>query len=162
MYPYPCGYLGSQKKPCRCLPGQIIRYQRRLSGPILDRIGLHVEVPAVDVEELTSENTIAESSRSIQKRVQAARDWQRKRFKNRRKIKSNAEMKTRDVKKYCSLDQECLNVLRQAVSTLNLSARAYYKTIKLARTIADLSGEERIRPNFLAEALQYRPREQGY
>lgn len=162
VYPCPCGYLGSKKKPCKCLPGQIIRYKRRLSGPILDRIDLHVDVPAVDVEKLTSENTVAESSASIRKRVQAARTVQLKRFKNRRKIKSNAEMRTKHVKKYCPLDQECLNILRQAVSTMNLSARAYYKTIKLARTIADLAQEEKIKPGFIAEALQYRPRDQSY
>jgi magnesium chelatase family protein len=160
--PCPCGYLGSKKKPCKCLPGHIIRYQRRLSGPILDRIDLHVEVPAVEVDKLTSETTVAESSESIQKRVQAARDRQRKRFKKRRKIKANAEMKTRDVKSYCRLDQECLTVLRQAVSSMNLSARAYYKTIKLARTIADLGGEAKITTNHLTEALQFRPREQNY
>lgn len=156
--PCPCGYLGDPRRACRCLPGQIIRYQRRISGPILDRIDLHVEMPAVPVEKLTGENTISESSKSVQKRVQAARNKQRQRFKEE-KIKSNSEMKTKQVKEYCPLDQDCLNLLRQAVSSMNLSARAYYKTIKTARTIADLAGEEKIRVTHLAEALQYRPKD---
>jgi magnesium chelatase family protein len=159
--PCPCGFLGDPKKPCRCLPGQIIRYQKRISGPILDRIDLHVEVPAVPVEKLTSETTISESSKSIQKRIQAARNKQRQRFRGT-KIKSNSEMKTKDVKKYCSLDQAGLNLLRQAVAAMNLSARAYYKTIKLARTITDLAEEEKIKVNHLAEALQYRPKETAF
>ena len=102
---------------------------------------------------------VAESSGSIQKRVQAARNRQRERFKNRRKIKANSEMQTKDVKSYCPLDKNCLHLLRQAVSSLSLSARAYFKTIKLARTIADLAGEERISPSHIAESLQYRPRD---
>ncbi|HUW21818.1 MAG TPA: YifB family Mg chelatase-like AAA ATPase [Candidatus Bathyarchaeia archaeon] len=159
--PCPCGYLGDLKRSCRCFPGQIIRYQRRISGPILDRIDLHVEVPAVPVEKLTSETTIAESSKSIQKRVQAARMKQRQRFKGTT-IRSNSEMKTKAIKQCCQLDKDCLNLLRQAVSSMNLSARAYFKTIKVARTIADLSGDEQIRITHLAEALQYRPKEQGY
>lgn len=157
--PCPCGYLGDEKKQCRCLPGQIIRYQKRLSGPLLDRIDLHVEVPAVKVEKLTGESVIGEESKSIRKRVQAARNLQRKRFKGT-KIKSNAEMQTRDIKKYCPLDNESLNLLRQAVSQMNLTARSYYRVIKLARTIADLAGEEKIVVSHLAEALQYRPKAQ--
>jgi len=158
--PCPCGYLGDEKKQCRCLPGQIIRYQKRLSGPLLDRIDLHVEVPAVKVEKLTGEEVIGEESRSIKKRVQIARDLQRKRFKGT-KIKSNAEMQTRDIKKYCSLDNDSLNLLRQAVSQMSLTARSYYRVIKLARTIADLAGEEKVITAHLAEALQYRPKEQA-
>jgi len=158
--PCPCGYLGDEKKQCRCLPGQIIRYQKRLSGPLLDRIDLHVEVPAVKVEKLTGEGVIGEESKSIKKRVQTARGLQRKRFKGT-KIKSNAEMQTRDIKKYCSLDNDSLNLLRQAVSQMSLTARSYYRVIKLARTIADLAGEEKVIIAHLAEALQYRPKEQA-
>lgn len=158
--PCPCGYLGDSKRSCQCMPGQIIRYQRRISGPLLDRIDLHVEVPAVPVEKLTNENRVAESSRSVRKRVQAAREKQRQRFKDK-KSRANSEMKTKEVKEYCSLDKDCLNLLRQAVSSMNLSARAYYKTIKVARTIADLGGEEKIKTSHLAEAIQYRPKEQG-
>jgi magnesium chelatase family protein len=156
--PCPCGFLGDAKRACKCLPGQIIRYQKRISGPILDRIDLHVQVPAVSVEKLTSQNLISESSRSVQARVQAARNKQRQRFKGK-KIKSNSEMRTKEVKEYCSLDKSCLNLLRQAVSSMNLSARAYFKTIKTSRTIADLKGDEKIRSNHIAEALQYRPRD---
>jgi len=159
--PCPCGYLGDEKKQCRCLPGQIIRYQKRLSGPLLDRIDLHVEVPAVKVEKLTGESVIAEESGSIRKRVQTARNLQRKRFKGT-KIKSNAEMQTRDIKKCCPLDNDSLNLLRQAVSQMSLTARSYYRVIKLARTIADLAGEEKIVVSYLAEALQYRPKEQAF
>lgn len=159
--PCPCGYLGSEKKQCRCFPGQIIRYQKRLSGPLLDRIDLHVEVPAVKVRKLTSENIISEESKSIRKRVQKARDLQRKKFKGT-KIKSNSEMQTRDIKKYCPLDNDGLNLLRQAVSQMNLTARSYYRVIKLARTIADLASEEKITLTHLAEALQYRPKEQAF
>lgn len=157
--PCPCGYLGDEKRQCRCSPSQIIRYQKRLSGPLLDRIDLHVEVPAVKVEKLTGESVIGEESKSIRKRVQVARNLQRKRFKGT-KIKSNAEMQTRDIKKYCPLDGDSLNLLRQAVSQMNLTARSYYRVIKLARTIADLVGEEKIVVSHLAEALQYRPKEQ--
>lgn len=157
--PCPCGYLGDEKKQCRCLPGQIIRYQKRLSGPILDRIDLHVEVPAVKVEKLTGEGIVAEQSQSIRKRVQAARDLQRKRF-SKTKLTCNAEMQTREVKEFCSLSSECLNLLRQAVVQMNLSARGYYRVIKVARTIADLVQEERISLTHIAEALQYRPKEQ--
>jgi magnesium chelatase family protein len=159
--PCPCGYLGDPKRACKCLPGQIIRYQKRISGPILDRIDLHVEVPAVPVDKLTSQNLVAESSKSIQKRVQAARNKQRQRFRDK-KIKSNSEMKTKEVKKCCPLDGDCLHLLRQAVSTMSLSARAYYKTIKVARTIADLADEEKIKVTHLAEALQYRPKSDNY
>lgn len=113
------------------------------------------------VDKLTSENIVAESSKSIRKRVQAARDKQRKRFKDG-KIKSNSEMKTKQVKQYCSLDENCLNLLRQAVLSMNLSARSYFKMIKVSRTIADLTGDEKIKSNHLAEALQYRPKEQSY
>ena len=125
----------------------------------MDRIDLHIEVPAVKVEKLTGESVIGEESGSIRKRVQIARNLQRKRFKGT-KIKSNAEMQNRDIKKFCPLDNDSLNLLRQAVSQMNLTARSYYRVIKLARTIADLAGEEKITVSHLAEALQYRPKAQ--
>ena len=157
--PCPCGFYGSSDKKCRCLPGQIERYRKRVSGPILDRIDLHIEVPAVKVEKLTDgvgEKT--KNSNEIKKEVQKARDFQTKRFKST-KITCNAEMGTRDVKEFCSLSKECLNLLRQAVTTFQLSARSYYRLIKVSRTIADLAGEKEISPAHLAEALQYRPKE---
>lgn len=153
--PCPCGYLGDAKRQCICLPGQIIRYQKQLSGPLLDRIDLHVEVPAVDVDKLTGD-THSETSKSIQIRVQRARDIQSQRFKGAR-IVCNAEMSTKQVKEFCPLDEACLNLLRQAVATLSLSARGFYRTIKVARTISDLSGESQIKVAHLAESLGYRP-----
>lgn len=157
--PCPCGFYGSPDKKCRCLPGQIERYRKRVSGPILDRIDLHVEVPAVKVEKLTAdglENT-AKSSKEIKKEVQAARNLQTKRFQST-KIICNAEMSTRDVKKYCPLTPECLNLLRQAVTQFQLSARSYFRLIKVSRTIADLAREKEISCSHVAEALQYRPK----
>ena len=154
--PCPCGFLGDEKKSCRCLPGQIIRYQKRLSGPILDRIDLHVEVPAVNVDKLTKEDS-NETSADIRRRVQAARNRQLKRFKNL-KITCNSEMPPKRIKEFCFLDNECLSLLRQAVSQLNLSARGFHRVVKISRTIADLAGEEKIKVAHLAEALQYRPR----
>jgi len=154
--PCPCGYLGDPKRECICTPSQIIRYQKRVSGPIWDRIDLHVEVPAVEVEKLTSDSSVgSESSAVIRKRVQAAREIQLRRFAETNLV-CNADMKNRDVKEFCSLSAECLNILRQAVSQLGLSARSYYKVIKAARTIADLAGGEAIAAPHLAEALQYR------
>jgi len=157
--PCPCGYFGDPKRPCKCTPGQISRYQKRISGPILDRIDLHIEVPSVETQKLVSQaKNKAETSKEIQKRVQKAREAQTKRFQGT-KLKSNAEMGTKDVKKYCPLSDECRTILRSAISSLNLSARAYFKVIKVARTIADLSSDKEIAVNHLAEALQYRLRE---
>ena len=157
--PCPCGFYGSPDKKCTCLPGQIERYRKRISGPILDRIDLHLEVPAVRVEKLTNiDKSKEKSSNEIKEEVQKARNIQTKRFK-RTKITCNAEMSTKDVKEFCSLSQECTNLLRQAVTTFQLSARSYYRLIKVARTIADLAGEEDINASHIAEALQYKPKE---
>ncbi len=156
--PCPCGYLGDLQHQCRCLPGQIIRYQKRVSGPMLDRIDIHLEVPAVKLEKLTSATPAdGESSKVIRKRVQKARDLQTKRFK-KTTISGNAEMNARRIKEFCELNDECLNILRLAVSQMQLSARSYHRVIKIARTIADLAQEEKINPGHVAEALQYRPR----
>lgn len=157
--PCPCGYYGSDIKPCRCLPGQISRYQKRISGPILDRIDIHLDIPAVKVEKLVAgDDRKSDSSALVQKRVQKARDVQLKRFRGT-KIKSNAEMSTKQVKQFCALTPECQNLLRQATVQMNLSARAYYKVIKVSRTVADLSGETEIASHCISEALQYRPKE---
>ncbi len=156
--PCPCGYYGDPKKPCKCLPGQIARYQKRISGPILDRIDIHIEVPSVDTQKLIGESKDkSESSEVIQKRVQLARERQLKRFAGT-KIKSNSEMGTREVKEYCPLSPECRTILRSAVVNLGLSARAYFKVVKVARTIADLAGKDNIDTVCVAEALQYRLR----
>lgn len=157
--PCPCGFLGDKTHACNCTASQILRYQKRVSGPMLDRIDIHLEVPAVEVEKLTSDDkTIKrETSAQIRKRVQKARDIQLKRFKNT-KISSNAEMTNRDIKKFSELSQDCLALLKMAVTRMNLSARSYHRIIKLARTIADLEEEKNIKPTHIAEALQYRPK----
>ena len=156
--PCPCGYYGDKKRVCKCLPGQVSRYQKRVSGPILDRIDIHVSVPTVDTQKLIGKvKSDSEKSAEVQKKVQIAREIQTKRFKGEKGINSNSEMRTKDVKKYAPLTDDCKTMLRSAVSTMNLSARSYFKVIKVARTIADLSGEAKIKTNHLAEALQYRP-----
>lgn len=156
--PCPCGNFGSVTKRCTCLPGTISRYSKRISGPIIDRIDLHVHVPAVAVEKLTTSAAKAESSKSIQKRVQAARTRQLTRFRALR-IKSNAEMSTKIVKELCILEARSQSFLQQAIYRMNLSARSYYRVIKVARTIADLEGSPEIAMPHLAEALQYRPKD---
>jgi len=155
--PCPCGYLGSDYKECICTPTQIIKYQKRISGPLLDRIDLYVEVPRVKIEKLSSEK-VAEPSSAVRKRVMRARGHQAKRFAGT-KIKSNAEMKAVDIKKYCQIDEKTRNMLNLAVERLGLSARAYHRILRLARTIADLSESRYILTDHVAEALQYRPQE---
>lgn len=164
--PCPCGYLGDKSNKCKCAYSQILRYQKRVSGPLLDRIDIHLEIQPVRTDKLTDPKpTKAITSKEIRRKVQASRDMQIKRFKGlpvhrREKITSNSEMSTRDVKEFCELSKECLEILRLAVVRMNLSARSYYKTIKLARTIADLELEKNIKPVHIAEALQYRPRQE--
>lgn len=166
--PCPCGYYGDAKRACKCLPGAISRYEKRVSGPILDRIDIHVEVPSVETQKLVGKQKgkkKVKDSKTIQKGVQAAREIQTKRFKEQsasRRIKANSEMSTKEVKKYCVLSPECITMLRSAVASMNITARSYFKVIKVARTIADLAGERKISTNHLAEALQYRPKESEY
>jgi len=154
MNPCPCGNATDPEKLCSCSPASIIKYQRKISGPILDRIDLHVEVPRLKFEKL-SENRLAEKSKSIRKRVEKARNIQKNRFLGL-KIITNSEMESEQIRKFCSLDQTCVELMRSAVTSLHLSARSYYRIIKVARTIADLSQSENIKPEYIAEAIQYR------
>jgi len=155
--PCPCGFLGHPKRPCKCAPGMILRYKKRLSGPLLDRIDLHIDVPPVEVEELSDEYE-SESSRDVRKRVQTARTIQEKRLEDTGFL-FNSEMRSSDIKKYCTLINDAKEMLKQAVDRLSLSARSYFKTIKVAQTIADLEGSEEIKSSHIAEALQYRAKE---
>jgi magnesium chelatase family protein len=161
--PCPCGFLGSAKKPCTCLSGQVVSYRKKISGPLLDRIDIHLTVPEVKVEKLTStnqENYLRESSLQTKKRVQTARLKQIERFKKLRlPIFSNSEMTNKQVRHFCSLSSEGINLLKQAMIKMNFSARVYFRLIKIARTIADLAQDQKILPHHLAEAIQYRPRE---
>lgn len=140
---------------------QIQRYQKRISGPLLDRIDIHIDVPVVKVEKLTAdEETLkTESSKTIQNRVQKARDKQTERYK-KTKILCNSDLTNKTIKEYCMLSEECRELLRQAVTKLHLSGRSYHRVIKLGRTIADLEDSKEIKINHIAEALQYRPRTQ--
>jgi len=153
MNPCPCGYANHPTKQCVCSSAQIRRYQRKISGPLLDRIDLHVEVPQLKYEKLASEK-VAEESKLIRKRVERTRKIQRKRFS-----KTNSEMTIPEIKQYCKTDEAGKSLLRKAVDKMNLSARGYHRILKLARTIADLAEEKNILKNHLAEALQYRQKE---
>lgn len=154
--PCPCGFLGDVKKACVCAPSAVSRYQKRISGPILDRIDLHLEVPQVEVEKLTGDTTQNETSAKIRLRVENASLLQKRRFANL-KVDLNSQMGPGLVKKFCTLDEKSLSLLKAAVTELGLSARGFYKVIKIARTIADLGQNEAIKLEHVAEALQYRP-----
>jgi magnesium chelatase family protein len=154
--PCPCGYASDPDKECTCSPSQIIKYERRISGPLLDRIDMHIEVAKVEIDKLTSE-TQGESSDNIRKRVQKARDKQGERFRNLN-IFTNSEMSSNQVEEFCKTDNESLNLLKNAIKQFHLSARSYFRILKLAQTIADLTEEEQIKSNHIAEALQYRPK----
>jgi magnesium chelatase family protein len=154
MNPCPCGYLGDPKHECRCAPAQIQRYRARISGPLLDRIDLHIEAPALSIAELR--NTAAgESSAAIRTRVELARARQRARFAGS-PITANARMSAPQLKKFCAVDSSLGDLLQQAMEQLSLSARAYDRILKVARTIADLAGAARIESPHLLEAIQYR------
>ena len=156
MNPCPCGYNLSNLKPCTCSSTVVTKYQKRISGPLLDRIDIHVEVPEVDYEKLSSDRT-GETSALIRDRVQAARERQKIRFEGT-DIVCNSDMRVAEVRKFCQLDEAGDNLVRQAMSQLNLSARGYHRVLKLGRTIADLTGSDNIQSVHLAEALQYRPK----
>ncbi|PLX47932.1 MAG: ATP-dependent protease [Desulfobulbaceae bacterium] len=155
MNPCPCGHLGDDLHGCTCNDLQIKRYRHKLSGPLLDRIDIHLEVPAVPFKEMTH-GPAGESSAAIRKRVIAARARQSARFKGRRRLYANSQMSSADLKKYCVVEPSGLTLLEQGMARLGLSARAYNRILKIGRTIADLAGQEQITAAHIAEALQYR------
>jgi len=156
MNPCPCGYFGDAERTCSCSPAAVTRYQKRISGPLLDRIDIHVEVPRVDFEKLTDDR-LGEPSAQVRARVEAAREVQRERFLGT-SMTCNADMGPAAVREFCRLDDAGRALARQAMRQLGLSARGYHRVLKLARTIADLAGSPSIQTSHLAEALQYRPR----
>jgi magnesium chelatase family protein len=159
MNPCPCGYLSDPRHQCTCTPGQIYRYRRRVSGPLLDRIDIHIEVPAVHYKELSTEYA-GEKSETIRHRVIAARDLQLGRFKGDR-VYCNGQMKTRHMKKYCRMKPDAQRLIETAMEKLGLSARAYSRILKLSRTIADLELSEDIQSHHISEAIQYRTLDRG-
>jgi magnesium chelatase family protein len=154
MHPCPCGYYTDPKKACRCHPNQIAKYMGKISGPLLDRIDIHIEIPAIKYKELT-ETKDAEPSAAIKERVEKVRRLQLERFKEDR-IFFNAQMNTKLIKKYCILNDEARELLKMAMTELGLSARAYDKILKVSRTIADLAESEGILAEHISETVQYR------
>jgi magnesium chelatase family protein len=155
MNPCPCGYFGDLKRECRCGPLQVQRYRQRVSGPLLDRIDLHIEVPAVEYRDVASERA-EETSAAVRERIIRARQLQQERFRNDPKVSCNARMATRHLKQHCKLSQDSQELVRMAMNELHLSARAYDRILKVSRTIADLDGKSEISPEHVSEAIQYR------
>jgi magnesium chelatase family protein len=155
MNPCPCGYFGDPLHSCSCSAISIERYRSRISGPLLDRIDIHLEVPAVAYDDLANEHG-DENSATIRARVEAARAVQRRRFQGQRGVHANAHMSAGDLRRHCRLTQPVESVLRQAVTRLGLSARAYHRILKIARTIADLAGSAELTTTHVSEAIQYR------
>ncbi|MEO7796595.1 MAG: ATP-binding protein, partial [Opitutaceae bacterium] len=154
MNPCPCGYLGDPKHECRCSPTQIQRYRSRISGPLLDRIDIHIEAPALSLTELRSDKT-GETSEAIRERVDSSRTRQQARFTGSNTT-CNARMTQAQIRRHCLIDASLGDLLQQAMEQLSLSARAYNRILKVARTIADLGGAEKIAAPHLLEAIQYR------
>ena len=155
MNPCPCGYYTDPSKECSCTVPQIQRYLSKISGPLLDRIDIHVEVPAVKFKELRSTEK-GESSENIRERVERIRKIQLERFKDFQNVYSNARMESKEIRKYCAIDDQGEELLKMAITKLGLSARAHDRILKVARTIADLENAEKILPQHLSEAIQYR------
>jgi magnesium chelatase family protein len=171
MNPCPCGYFGDPFKACTDAPSAVTKYQKRISGPLLDRIDIHVDVPRVEYQKLR-EDRLGEASGDIRQRVEAARQRQRQRFDGIEgpdadrgrpggkpgSVLTNADMRVAEIRQHCKLDGAGESLVRAAMGQMNLSARGYHRVLKLARTIADLAGSEGIQATHLAEALQYRPK----
>ena len=156
MNPCKCGYYGDTRRACRCSPPEVQRYRERISGPLLDRIDLHVEVAAIKYEHLADQTHTPENSEAIRARVVAARAVQQRRIG-----KPNARLTPRQIKTYCPLEATCAEMLKMASNELGLSARAHDRVLKVARTVADLDGVETIQPQHLGEAIQYRSLDRG-
>lgn len=156
LFPHacPCGYLGDTRKTCRCSLGQIHKYQSKISGPILDRIDIHIEVPALSFQTLTSQEP-SESSATIRERVCECRKIQKSRYRLR-SYKTNSQMNPKDIKEFATPDLQGRKLIEMAMKELHLSARAYYKILKISRTISDLAECEQIQSEHIAEAIQYR------
>ena len=161
MNPCPCGNFGNPYKECTCTPTMIQRYLSKISGPLLDRIDIHVEVPAVKYNELSSER-VGEPSEKVRERVLNARQIQTERFSNSKNLYKNADMGSKDIRKFCKLDSASQDIMKMAMTKLNFSARGYDRIQKLARTIADLSGSEDIQAEHISEAIQYRSLDRQY
>ena len=159
MNPCYCGYYGDAQRQCTCSPSMVNKYQKRISGPLLDRIDIFVEVPRVEYEKLTAD-TAGEESSAVRQRVEQASERQRHRFAGTN-VQTNADMGPAEVWDHCKLDDAAQSLAKAAMDQLQLSARAYHRTLKLSRTIADLAGEDSIGVSHLAEAVQYRPRGRG-
>jgi magnesium chelatase family protein len=161
MNPCPCGFYGDPKRECRCSPNMITKYRNKISGPLLDRIDIHVEVPSVKYKEMAGEAT-GEQSEKIRTRVEEARAAQRYRFGHPtspdglRRTSTNSRITPKEMKEFCRLDEECQQLLKMAMTELNLSARAYDRILKVSRTIADLDHAEPIQSQHISEAIQYR------
>lgn len=152
----PCGHLGDPRKACSCSPMQIAAYMARLSGPLMDRLDIQIQVPALDFDEL-SKPPISEPSSSVRERVNAARQAQTARLKpGQTHLYCNAQMGPREIREHCGVDDDGTRLLRLAVERLGLSARGFDRLLKVSRTIADLDGDKAILPKHLAEAIQYR------
>jgi magnesium chelatase family protein len=154
LNPCPCGYRGDPRRGCNCTGPQVEKYLAKISGPLLDRIDIHIEVPAVPFKELSTDRS-GTSSTDMRAQVESARTVQRARFAKSR-TRYNATMSTREIRQHCKLDEECFNLLKASVNELGLSARAHDKVLRVARTIADLDGAEKILPAHISEAVNYR------
>ena len=153
----PCGYYGDPFRQCTCPPSLVSRYQRRINGPFLDRVDIFIEVPHIDYEKL-ADDRLGEESVSVRARVEAARSIQQNRFQGT-KLTCNAEMMPAEVREFCQVEESARSLLKAAMKQLYLSARAFHRILKIARTIADLENSDIIKAHHLAEAIQYRPRQ---